>query len=313
MLNEINACYLLGTIINPLSLYYLCNHFIASEIIPGSHDYVPYKYPIVLPYGTNNLLVNKNYDSIKNNDIIVCQVNYFDLFTREIFPTLGDKKIVLITSQWAYPALEKSDTTDKVLASSNIILWISQNPIYENNDKYMAFPYGINMKDISLYYSHLVSVNMDISGNRQLLQQNKNKNILHTNLNVEDWYPEDHIRHKYSCFGVDSPERLGYIQYLKEITRSRYILSPQGDRPDCYRNYEAIGLGCIPISNLDEGFQEIFGENMIYRNGEDMQKILQTSRVTVDDQDNKYKLPNRRIILSSYWREKIIERIKKLI
>ena len=34
MLNEIDASYLLGTIINPLSSYYLCNHFIASEITP---------------------------------------------------------------------------------------------------------------------------------------------------------------------------------------------------------------------------------------------------------------------------------------
>ena len=313
MLNEIDASYLLGTIINPLSSYYLCNHFIASEITPGSHDYVSYKHPIILPYGTNNLLLNKNYDTIKNNDIIVCQVNYFDLFTRVIFPTLGDKKIVLITSQWAYPALEKSDTTDKILASPNIILWISQNPIYKNNDKYMAFPYGINMKDISLYYSYLVGVNMDISANHELLKLNKNKNILHTNLNVEDWYPEDHIRQQYSCFGVDSPERLGYVQYLKEITRSRYILSPQGDRPDCYRNYEAIGLGCIPISNLAEEFQEIFEENMIYSNGEDMQKMLEISRVMIAGHDKEYTLPNRRIILSSYWREKIIERIKKVV
>ena len=34
--------------------------------------------------------------AIKNNDIIVCQVNYFDLFSRVIFPTLGNKKIVLM-------------------------------------------------------------------------------------------------------------------------------------------------------------------------------------------------------------------------
>tara|TARA_Y100000741_G_C18258819_1_gene559898 strand:- start:1250 stop:2191 length:942 start_codon:yes stop_codon:yes gene_type:complete len=313
MLNEINPSYLLGTIINPLTPYFLCNHYIASEIIPGSDDYVPYKYPIIIPYGTNNLLINKNYNAIKNNDIIVCQVNYFDLFSREIFPTLGNKKIILITSQWAYPALERSDSTDKILASPNIILWISQNPIYENNDKYMAFPYGINMKDISLYYSHLAGVNMDISGNRDLLQLNKNKNILHTNLNVEEWYPEDHIRRNFSCFGTESPDRIGYVQYLKELTRSRYILSPQGDRPDCYRNYEAIGLGCIPIANLDGEFKRIFGENMIYRSGEEMQNILQTSRVVVNGKDKEYKLPDRRIILSSYWREKIIERIKNLV
>ena len=154
---------------------------------------------------------------------------------------------------------------------------------------------------------------MDISANHELLKLNKNKNILHTNLNVEDWYPEDHIRQQYSCFGVDSPERLGYVQYLKEMTRSRYIFSHQGDRPDCYRNYEAIGLGCIPISNLAEEFQEIFEENMIYSNGEDMQKMLEISRVMIAGHDKEYTLPNRRIILSSYWREKIIERIKKVV
>ena len=313
MIDEINASYLLGTIINPLSPYFICNHFIASEITPGSRDYVPYNYPITIPYGTNNLLINKNYNMIKTNDIIVCQVNYFDLFYREIYPTLGDKKIILITSQWAYPALERSDTTDEILASPNIILWISQNPIYEANAKYMAFPYGINMKDISLYYSHLVGVDMDTSGCSEIFVRNKNKNILHSNLNVEDWYPEDHIRLQYTCFGKESPERLGYVQYLKELTRSRYILSPQGDRPDCYRNYEALGLGCIPIANLDGEFKQIFGENMIYSNGEDMKTILDSSRVAVNGKDIEYNTPNRRIILSNYWREKIIERIKKVM
>ncbi len=55
MLSEINPSYLLGTIINPLSSYYLCNHFIASEIIPCNHDYIFYTYHFALPKGTQHM------------------------------------------------------------------------------------------------------------------------------------------------------------------------------------------------------------------------------------------------------------------
>jgi hypothetical protein len=29
------------------------------------------------------------------------------------------------------------------------------------------------------------------------------------------------------------------------------VLSPNGDRPECYRHYEALGVGTVPITELD--------------------------------------------------------------
>lgn len=40
-------------------------------------------------------------------------------------------------------------------------------------------------------------------------------------------------------------------EYFREMSKSKYILSPDGDRPECYRHYEAIGLGTVPITQLD--------------------------------------------------------------
>ncbi|KAL7554215.1 hypothetical protein ACHAWF_017630 [Thalassiosira exigua] len=36
-----------------------------------------------------------------------------------------------------------------------------------------------------------------------------------------------------------------------QVAASRYLISPDGDRPECYRHYEAIGLGTVPITEMD--------------------------------------------------------------
>jgi len=40
-------------------------------------------------------------------------------------------------------------------------------------------------------------------------------------------------------------------KYYDHVAKSKFMLSPNGDRPECYRHYEAIGLGTIPITELD--------------------------------------------------------------
>ena len=37
-----------------------------------------------------------------------------------------------------------------------------------------------------------------------------------------------------------------------------------GDRDDCFRHYEAIGLNTIPVSNIGFLYKRIFGDNMLY-------------------------------------------------
>jgi hypothetical protein len=33
------------------------------------------------------------------------------------------------------------------------------------------------------------------------------------------------------------------------MSEHEYVLSPRGVKPDCYRNWEAIGLGVVPVTN----------------------------------------------------------------
>lgn len=46
---------------------------------------------------------------------------------------------------------------------------------------------------------------------------------------------------------MPSGPKLAVDDYYRAMASTEYVLSPNGDRPDCYRHYEALLLGAIPI------------------------------------------------------------------
>ena len=43
-------------------------------------------------------------------------------------------------------------------------------------------------------------------------------------------------------------QRQSNLKYLENISKSKYVLSPHGSLPDCYRHYESMYLSAIPIT-----------------------------------------------------------------
>jgi hypothetical protein len=283
-------------LITPLTPYFICNHFISTEI----HNTNESKYiGMNLDLKANDLIKNKNYNDIKNFEIIQIQVDLFDFFYYEILPIIikNNLKVIIITSQWHLPQIIRNDKTDNLLNNNNILLWISQNPIYTNNKKYMAFPYGICHHYINAYFNFINSNNI-----------NKNIKILNQFASVHNHLPDNHIRKIYHIFGKNSgKEPLNYIEFLTNISKSEFVISTSGDRDDCYRHYECIGLNAIPISNINDGYKEIFEDNMIYSNAEEMINMINNNDVNYN-----YNKPNRNILTISYWVSKINERINLL-
>lgn len=289
----------LPNLVTPITPYFLCNHFISTEI----HSRSGWKYiGINLKIEANNLLKNKNYNDIKDFEIIQIQVDYFDFFCNSVLPIIckNNVKVIIITSQWHIPQIQRSPATDKLLNHKNILLWISQNPIYENSEKYMAFPYGICHHQIKEYAQFLISNDAN---------KNKSIKILNQNAAAHGHLPNDHIRKTHNIFGINSGRRLGYTEYLTNLSNAEFVISTAGDRDDCYRHYECIGLNAIPVSNIKGGYKCIFDENMVYSNAEEMVTMLKTNTVV----NHIYKKPNKDVITISYWKNKIHERIDEII
>jgi len=287
-------------LVTPLAPYFICNHFISTEITNSSGcKYVGMN----LDLKANDLIKNKNYNDIKNFEIIQIQVDLFDFFYDEILPIIikNDVKVVIITSQWHLPQIQRNYKTDNLLNNSNIILWISQNPIYTNNEKYMSFPYGICQHNINDYVDFIKSNDIN---------NDKNIKILNQYASVHDHLPDNHIRKMFPIFGKNSDTTfVGYTDFLKNILNSEFAISTTGDRDDCYRHYECIGLNTIPISNInnDSGYKDIFQDNMVYSNAEEMINMINQNVVNYH-----YKKPDRNILTISYWICKINQKINLL-
>ena len=284
-------------LVTPLAPYFICNHFISTEI----HKTSGVKYVgINLKLKANDLIKNNNYNDIKNFEIIQIQVDLFDFFYDEILPIIikNNMKVVIITSQWHVPQIQRNHKTDELLNNNNIILWISQNPIYTNNEKYMAFPYGICHHNINDYVNFINSTNIN---------NDKNIKILNQYASVHSHLPNNHIRKMFDIFGKNSGTSfVSYTDFLKNILKSEFVISTSGDRDDCYRHYECIGLNAIPVSNINGGYKDIFGDNMVYSNAEEMINMINKNIVNYN-----YKKPNRDILTISYWVCKINQKINQ--
>lgn len=273
----------LSNIIHPLSLFYLCDHYYGDEAV---------KYDCIIPDNKSDLLSTPDLNLINDFDIIHVQNDYFNKFCNEMLDLI-DKKIIITTGQLCLPQIHHSEQTIKILNNPNIVLWISQNPIYENNEKYIAWPYGITHNNLEFYADILLNNTNE-----------KTKNIIHL--------PFTNNTHSSRLLLPNSNyDRLSSTDFYKKLSESKYVISPIGDRPDCYRHYEAIGLGTIPISNINDindYYTNIFGKNMYYCDINEMINIINNNNI-----NDTYIAPNKDLICFNYYKDNInyIINIKK--
>lgn len=290
-----NSDSYLKYIISPITPYLICQHYFSTEIYKGSDKYIEVDITQYINENTNDLYINKNFDKIKEGDIIQVQVDLFHLFVNNILPKISCK-IIVITSQWHLPQIHRNETTDNFLDNSKLILWISQNPIYENHNKYMAFPYGIQHQRVDEYMDF---VNKNY---HKILNIDTKSNFCYNSpFGLHSHLPKNHIR-RHPIFNNVKNKGVSYYEYLNNILKSKFTISTSGDRDDCYRHYECIGLNTTPISNIN--YKEIFGNNMIYSEINEMVNIINGETTLIFYPNNKD------IILIDYWRDKILFRLE---
>lgn len=97
-----------------------------------------------------------------------------------------------------------------------------------------------------------------------------------------------------SRLGIHSKPAVPFPEYLNQLCHHQYVLSPNGDRPDCYRNYEALGLGTVPVTELDPFLYDFFSGTGVLFN-QDVHNF----------EPSNYSKPGpvkRHFVLTSYWK-----------
>jgi len=95
--------------------------------------------------------------------------------------------------------------------------------------------------------------------------------------------------------------KLSLKQYYNHLAKSRNVLSPDGNRPECYRHYEAIAFGAVPITELDPYHYRHLGKApVVYNNtnwditGPTALRLLGLKR---------FPRVNRNMMFEEYWME----------
>lgn len=255
---------------------------------------------------------------LQANDSLFVSFNRLEEFVADFLPSIR-VDVVLITTPWhlvTYPSEGWMKPLGANITSHPHILgwfvkwvgWVTEG--LETHSKVHSFPLGLKPKMGKADFRNPIP-----TYRRAFLEsfnggQPKNKSQL---LYLSPLRPTNNVRsvifNQYENLNGRKSNLVGYSEYLSEISASHYVLSPDGDNPDCHRHYEAIGLGAIPITQLDpqsyDHLQEADINGVLYENTH----ILNVSAL----QQHLKTLPlfvlNRNMIFEEYYMEYIEQKI----
>lgn len=98
--------------------------------------------------------------------------------------------------------------------------------------------------------------------------------------------------------------KLPLPDYLEQLARSKFVISPNGHKPDCFRHYEALAFGCIPITELNPAYYGHLKAGPVVFNNKDWwnlteEKMLRKMNLTA------FPSVNRNLIFEEYWMEEM--------
>ena len=127
---------MLPFIVNPFSPVLLCDWHYNNGNPDNCGGYTVLNEIVTYPLNISNA------GKVKACESICIDATAFDSFATEVLPLIS-AKILLFTHRWCLPQVHKSHLTDLVRSHPSVSHWFAQNPVYVEDGKYSAFPYGI--------------------------------------------------------------------------------------------------------------------------------------------------------------------------
>lgn len=181
-----------------------------------------------------------NPDAVKEGDLIY--VRGYPVFLNEFIKYLPHikNKFILITHN-----------TDDTLPGSYtflldhplLIAWFTQNKGRENHPRLHALPIGFAC---NYWYYGDSEILTDVLANPRPYHK---KHFLYVNFKAaNNPQARDHVMHHFKDLPFCSwSEPKPWNEYLYDLADSIFVLSPPGNGLDCYRAWEALLFGAIPV------------------------------------------------------------------
>lgn len=185
----------------------------------------------------------------KKNAIIYCKTDFLDLLFNYI--KLSNRKYILITHMSDY-GIDKMRFNK---APDSIKLWFAQNAIH-NDSKLLPVPLGLENhkgKSKGKFTNH------DWFVKYAPMLRDKNKEMtLYCN-----WNPDTNREVRTPIINQIKESGLNYVhesgltfeEYCTNMAKHQFVICPPGNGADTHRLWEALYLGCYPITLTNRIYQ----------------------------------------------------------
>ena len=195
-------------------------------------------------------------EAFKKGDIVFVKTEFLDRFTQEFLPKIS-KPFILIThnsdcdipGRWNY-----------LLHDPIIITWFGQNVLSREHPKLHPIPIGITNRynyngESSIYFSAIKKA--------QNHPRHPKQTLVYWNMNINTSPEErkksyEHFSTKSFCLTLH--QLVPFKNYIHNLLKAQFVVSPRGNGLDCHRTWEALYFGAIPIvkrSGIDELFEDL--------------------------------------------------------
>lgn len=250
----------------------------------------------------------KPADVKPGDTIFVRDVN---LFMDAVHPLIENPYIMITHGEFRDTCYEYQLS---YLDDEKIIAWFAIHPTKSSHKKFFPIPLGI--KQDPKYYKEKTEFAAFL---RDLRTNTPKSGLCYSNF--ED--SQNPSRKKLKAYLSDKPfitnrsTALPFKEYFEDMAHFKFALSPRGWGPDCYRTWEALYVGTIPIVTRCE-FDKLYIRSLTYTGSqldtlyEDLPILIidDWSELTEEFLNRKYeeitsKSYDIRRIHMTYWLDKI--------
>jgi len=239
-------------------------------------------------------------------DTIFVGMFYLDYFFREIFPFIK-QPFILVTSNGDGCVDERYRI---FLDSAKIIAWFGRN-ITLSDPKAHVIPLGVcgNWMCRDRNYHAILKKkleDLDVSNYFQPKPVQIYCNLLLSSHPYRRAVFE-HFKTVPQCkFSANIP----FKEYMKDLARSRFVISPRGVNIDCYRTWETLLAGSIPVVE-SEGIDALYVDLPVI-------VVEDLTLVTLEMLEREFELLKTKVfdfskLRAAYWLDQIAEQKNQLI
>lgn len=233
-------------------------------------------------------------DTVKPGNIIFIKTSFCHPFFKAIHPFITNPYILVTHND----DLDAPGDFYNFLQDKKIIAWFGINCNIENHQKFIPIPIGVANKN--WYFGDP----KDIDIVRQHLGNYKRTNLVYLNVSKRSNKSRKDVLQLFTnkSWCTTSTPTKSHQEYLEAMAQSKFVLSPRGAGEDCYRTWEAMLMGAIPIvkhSKIDPIFE---GLPVLLIN--DWHEISEhfLHRTYTEMQNKHYNLER---LFAPYWLQKI--------